>query len=507
MKQQRSQRKAAEEKKQQTINTIIGSIVAVIVLALVLYNQGLFQNDTAFSINGKNYTAAQVQMYYSEALYSAAMGQYTPEEGGEAYDLTLYSDVQMYSASQTWHDFLTQEACNILATAHTIAETAKSQNYRLPDEALAQLDSTIATLDTAWIGRATSKNAYFRNIGISEADYIAMEEMDLYSNYYQYHLYESYEHSQEEYDTFYEENQDMLDVITFSQIQYAHETEVLLDEDGNEIEQSEENIAISDGFKTMMMVQAQNALEALEADTPWDEVIEEFASLSSASAESQTQLSAGFSGTDEASLWILDQDRQPGDMTMVEDVFDEITYFSVLVFEGRERAEDNLANIRNILVAATPDDQTLLPTDEDWDSSYLTAQEIVDDWQSQGGDEDSFAALAETNSMDSSNATLGGLSQSISPYDYYDQDLIDWVFDSSREEGDYTIVKDSTGTVDGWQILYFKEFGREIWEENGFYSLCNDKIEAWLETISTEISSKLSYGPALSDVAAASLFG
>ncbi len=508
MKKQRSQRKLAEEQKKERINTIIGSIIGIIVLGLVLWNQGLFQNTTAFSINGQKFTAAQVQMHYTNQLYNALMGQYTPEEGGVAYDMSISSDEQMYSETETWHDFFSKEACRSLATNYLFYEMAQKDGYTLPAEGLEQLEATKTSLSTAWIGRATSKKAYFNMVGVSEDDYLKMEEIELYANYYQQHQYESYEHTEEEYAEYYEENKNSLDILSYSQLVYVYTDNIPTDEEGNEIERTEEEQAIADNLKLLTELEADSALEALESGSSLTDVEEEFTLYASSVLLNAVKPSATLSGTDAATQWLLDESRKEGDMAKVEDVSGTSTKYSVLVFEGRERADELMGDIRHILIPAQDDaESTEAPTEEQWDAAEELAQELLDGWVESGADPEDFSALAIEHSGDSQTAASGGILTSTTAYDSYAPDMLAWISDTNRESGDYTIVKDTSSTTEGWQILYFDDWGLPIWEQSTKYSLSTEKTNAWVEEVTADLENLISYDKSLEDVQAQSLFG
>ena len=73
--------RAAEERKQQRrANILYGSIAAVFVLvaaALMVWNSQIIQrNSVAISVDGVNYSAAEVSYYYNSAYNEVASGSY-----------------------------------------------------------------------------------------------------------------------------------------------------------------------------------------------------------------------------------------------------------------------------------------------------------------------------------------------------------------------------------------------------------------------------------------------
>lgn len=89
-------------------------------------------------------------------------------------------------------------------------------------------------------------------------------------------------------------------------------------------------------------------------------------------------------------------------------------------------------------------------SDEAWAAGEQKAQEILDQWLSGDKTEDSFATLANENSADTGSNTNGGLYSGVTKGQMVEA-FNDWCFDSSRQVGDYGIVK----TQYGYHIMYF----------------------------------------------------
>ncbi|MFI3253298.1 MAG: hypothetical protein R3Y63_03015 [Eubacteriales bacterium] len=508
MKHQRSKRKEEQEQKERTRNLVIGSIVAVLTLALVVWNRGFFQNSAAFTMDNQSFNANQVQLYYTDVMYSALMGSYSPAEGGEAFDLSLSTDAQMYSSDETWHDFISKEACLALATSYHYMELAKSEGFELPEEALAQLESTKEYLDTVWIGKTTTKKSYFNNyLGMSEEEYLAVEEMELYANHYQLNVYESFENTETELEDYYEENQDSLDVIHYSQLQYLYSEESNYDEDGVVIPFTEEEEAFYAGLKVMVSGEAESASTALQEGTSLEDVADAFGNYLNHSVINGTDPSSYFNGTSEVGAWLLDAEREDGDLALVEDTSGSNVYYSVLQYHGRDRAEELTVSVRHILVAGNQEEPNVTPTEEQWAASEIVAQEVLDTWVDSGLDLDVFSQLATENSADSNTASYGGIIDAVTVYDNRDEEVLAWMMDSSRSDGDYTMIKDETSYPMGYQIIYFDSVGDPMWKYSADSALREEKMIAWEDGIEEPLAAKITYGSALSSIPAQSFFG
>lgn len=508
MKQQRSQRREAEEQKKQKLNTTIGVVVAVVVLALVAWNQGLFTSKTvAFSINGTSYTPAQVQLYYQDLLYNALMGQYTPEEGGQSYDFQTPTTDQLYSETATWHDFFTEEACRTLAKLHLVNEEAKSQNFQLPEEAATQLASTRESLETMWLGYSSSKSSFLKTqFNMTESEYLAMAELEIRANYYQTSIYEGFEFSDADYDNYYEENKNSLDVINYSQFRFEVTKEVEYDDEGNALEVSEEEEAVFEGLKVLASEDANKALEALEAGASFEEIEEDYAAFLNYTVFNTSKISSSFTGTDDASTWILSEEREIGDIGLAEDTVGDTCYYTITIFEGRERAEAPISDIRHILIPANAEDNYGEVTDEGWESSREIAQDLLDQWVADGADPEAFSNLAIDHSVDTSSASNGGVMTSVTAYDSLAQDFAAWIADESRETGDYGLVQNTESSIQGWHLMYFDDRGLPLWEENTRINLANEAMEAWTEETTGSVESDLTFHSGKNEVVPVSLF-
>lgn len=124
-------------------------------------------------------------------------------------------------------------------------------------------------------------------------------------------------------------------------------------------------------------------------------------------------------------------------------------------------------------------------SDEAWAAGEQKAQEILDQWLSGDKTEDSFATLANENSADTGSNTNGGLYSGVTVGQMVEA-FNDWCFDSSRQVGDYGIVK----TQYGYHIMYFCG-SQLLWESQAesdlLAQLSNDFINNAVEAADVKI--------------------
>ena len=124
-------------------------------------------------------------------------------------------------------------------------------------------------------------------------------------------------------------------------------------------------------------------------------------------------------------------------------------------------------------------------SDEAWAAGEQKAQEILDQWLSGDKTEDSFATLANENSADTGSNTNGGLYSGVTEGQMVEA-FNDWCFDSSRQVGDYGIVKSEYG----YHIMYFCG-SQLLWESQAesdlLAQLSNDFINNAVEAADVKI--------------------
>jgi hypothetical protein len=120
-------------------------------------------------------------------------------------------------------------------------------------------------------------------------------------------------------------------------------------------------------------------------------------------------------------------------------------------------------------------------TQEAWDACQAAAQKLLDEWLAGERTEESFGEMANEHSDDQGGkVTNGGIYEDVvkgkmvKPFE-------DWIFDESRQVGDYGLVK----TQYGYHIMYFVG-GEEIW----YAEAKNALIDELTQNMVTEVLTK-----------------
>lgn len=517
LKEARAAAKEAEEKKKSTRNTIIGGICSVVVLGLVLWNQGIFSKTVpAFTIDNQAYTANEVQMFYTQSLYSALMGQLLPGEGGEAYSFGTPAQDQFYSSSPnfvTWHEFFVQESVNSLAQIYAISEEAKASGFTMPEEGKEELAAITLQLDTAWVGYYANKASYIRGAygeEMTESRYLDLMEREILANYYQRSIYDSFSFTNSDLESYYSENQEELDVITFTQFQFSTQPlELETDEDGLELAATEDQIVAFNADKEEMGLLADSLIEAVESGTSWDDIEAEFGSSASDYFVSQDWLATYLSSNADFGAWLLSEEREPLETTKTGSGVGYNATYVVTVYEDRSRADEITSNLHHIYWEVPTTDEEIV-TEEEWLAAEEEATAWVENWISSGANLEEFANYAVANSKDTNTASVGGLMEHFSSFNSttatFTKDCVDWASDEERNGGDYTLIRNEEGTTPGISILYFENWNVSIWEVIAENSLLALSLEAWIDEIKDTFDSRLVYGEGMDTIEEVSLF-
>ena len=129
-------------------------------------------------------------------------------------------------------------------------------------------------------------------------------------------------------------------------------------------------------------------------------------------------------------------------------------------YQGLPRYDMSEVDIRHILLqpeGGTKDENNkTVYTEEAWEACRQKAQALLDQWVADGADEAVFINLAKEHSVDG-NAKDGGIYKNVVK-DYMVAEFDAWIFDPSREYGDYGLVK----TEFGYHLMFFVHGDTEV---------------------------------------------
>lgn len=486
---QKQDLKAEKVKRRNTILSIIGGVVAVVlVVALLVWNWRVIpHHTTALTVKDHDLSVADMDYYYHQALnnYSANeqyMAQFYTQNGIE-YETTFDASVdprEQYvddEQTQTFHDYFKEQAKENAIQVCALYDAAKTAGYTLSEEAQEELDTALSSLDEQVRQyRFGSRAAYLQAIygrNMTEGIYMENLEMNVLAYDYQSHVTEEMkDYSDDELQAYYDANPDELDSYDYDYV-YFDGTVATTDADGNDVEVTDEQkTAAMDEAETKaaaLVTAVADAKGATPAEGEAPATFSTVAAAQGASAVPRTGVMGSSISTMPYAQWLADTARQDGDTDKFKV---EGAGWYVVQFHSRYLNDDPTVDARHILLTTAMEDDpatedvdesTQKPTEERIAEVKAQAQAILDEFNAGEKTAEAFGTLAEEHSADGRDEegnlnAPGGLyekiekGQMVEPFE-------NWCFDPARKAGDTGLVQ----TDYGWHVMYFVGSNRPVW--------------------------------------------
>ncbi|MBR5253382.1 MAG: peptidylprolyl isomerase [Clostridia bacterium] len=371
----------------------------------------------------------------------------------------------------TWFDYFVKTTEAQITELLVFAQGAKDAGIELTAEEQKSIDDIMADIE------AESKSHGYPDINtyllavtgnaITLADVRDCYELNSLANKYYSQFIDSLEVTAEEREAYYIENADSIDHVDI------YKYNVLASDFEGETEDqkitlakacAEELAAINEVGAFADAIRAEIEKVTVQSD---DETDEQFAErkeeLFAATYNNYTAIAELTSDVKE---WV--KTANVGD-TFVESV--DGTTFTVYMLEATPyRKEEKSRNIRHILFSSNN-----YTTDE-------KAKEVLDAFIAAGATEAEFERLAKEYS-DDTTASVGGLIENVLKGQMV-AEFEDWMFDESRQVGDYGIIKSAYG----WHLMFYPGEGEfTYWEIVTNKVIVQDKLNAYFAEKSADI--------------------
>ena len=483
------ERKEAKIKKRNTvIYTVIGVVVAILVVALLVWHSGFFQGrSTAMTVDGRNYTPGEVSYYYN--LARQQNGYLLSMYG--MYDTSVDPKEQVYDeeTGETFYDYFMSVAETQIIQNKALTDAAREEGMTLSEESQASVESDIENYrsqatQSGYPGLNSFLKAVFGQYVNESVLRDCLEEVYLANQYYTAHS-DSLTYDDAALESYYEENADTLDTFQYRYVYFDGTAESTTDEEGNTVEPTEEE-------QTAAMEAAQAQADALVAEveggTSFDDAAQAVVDADESGSLSYPgqQTLVGSSLNSALQEWLVDSARQPGDVSVVESSGNG--YYAVQ-FDGRYLDEEAIgqADIRHILILADVEEGAEEPTDEAMDAAEAEAQRILDEFNAGDQTAESFAALAEQYSEDPGSNTNGGLYEDVNRSTSFFTGFMDWIFADGRKAGDTGLVENTQQDQWGWHVMYLDTVDQVLWKYTASNALRSDDLSTWLEGLTSGI--------------------
>ena len=483
----KAQRAAEEQRAQKKSNALyitIAIIFVVVGIILGLMKSGIFQkNATALTVNGKDFTPAQVNYFYRATYNDIANSQYASYMGLDTKTslskqtvndmakmmLGISSEEEM-----TWDECLKNIAKENLTQIYCLYQQAVENGYSVDDTIQEQLDQNKASLNQYASSNGYSAKEYLKmayGSNMTESVFDELMSMILVAEAYQTDFADSLTYTDAELESYYQSDKDCFDFADFEYIFFNGTGNSTTDADGNTVEPTEaERTAAAKAAKAA----ADDAVVRYAAGESLADIAADYSAFASYHHSAETSNTGS-----EILSWIFEDARVAGDTTVIEDNGSQ--YF--MLFHGMSRPEYYKANVRHILFnadtsALDPDSATYdADVEVAWAAARAKAQDALAKWQAGAATADSFAELANELSEDPGSNTTGGLYADIVKSSNYVDSFKDWCFEDGRQVGDSGIVESTYGC----HVMYLDSFSDTLyWKELVQNELMNKDYNEWL---------------------------
>ena len=499
-KQRQELKEQQQAKRKAVLYTVIGVVIAVLVVILLVWHSGIFQRRaTALSVGGRDYNVNDVNFYFYSAM--SAEYSYASMFGVTLFDPSedLHTQYVDEEKTQSYYDYFMEQAVSKLTNAAALENAAAEEGYTLTDEDKAAVEEDIASMKaSAESNNYPNLESFLKaNFGkyMTTSAYRTCVERDLLVSSYQTAYSDKQEVTDEDLETYYEENAASLDSYDYRYIVIDGSAESTTDEDGNTVEPTEEETEAAMAAAKEKADEFAAAVEAAEdKSAAFAELAPDYVSESNKESYTEDPDRSLYTGTVGSNLstsyseWLQDDSRTAGDVTVIEGS----TNYYVVLFLDRYRNEDPTVDIRHILIkaeltqeddASTEDvDESKIPTQEALDAAKAEAESLLSQWESGDKTAESFGALAEANSDDTGSNEEGGLYTQVTRgrmFDAFDA----WIFDENRQSGDTTLLENTQEDQQGWHVIYFQDWNNPVWKNTADSSIRSQRVTDWLDSL------------------------
>ena len=468
---QKRKEEKEKEKKEERISTAVGIVFLVALVCLVAsfpIRTYLATHETYVVINGEKVNKVEFDYVYntSKNNYITQYGSYLSYFG---LDTSKDLSTQMYSDTLTWQDYFEQNAVESLKQNRALIAEAKAAGFTY--DTTDEYNTFKETIKTSAAAAGVSDKEYVRSIYGSYATMGRIEEYvknDMVMNAYYQKLQEDNAPSDDEIQSYYEENK-----ATYDSVDYRLTTiEADLPTEPTELadpveETAADTTGTTDGTAatdttqdTAYQPSDAEIAKAMEDAKVLADDAEQTVAKDGEAHENEKKSSVNYMISD----WLFDDARKAGDTTVITN--DNSHCYYVVAFEKRYLDETPSADVR-----------VIIPTED------KNGEEILEEWKNGAATEDSFAELCKKYTQDTSAVENGGLFEQVTKTGMTEE-LSSWIFDSSRQAGDTVAITVSDTTY----VLYYIGQDQPEWKINIKNTLVSDTMSQHVQDITADVT-------------------
>ena len=468
---QKRKEEKEKEKKEERISTAVGIVFLVALVCLVAsfpIRTYLATHETYVVINGEEVNKVEFDYVYNTTKnnYITQYGSYLSYFG---LDTSKDLSTQMYSDTLTWQDYFEQNAVESLKQNKALMAEAKAAGFTY--DTTDEYNTFKETIKTSAAAAGVSDKEYVRSIYGSYATMGRIEEYvknDMVMNAYYQKLQEDNAPSDDEIQSYYEENK-----ATYDSVDYRLTTiEADLPTEPTELadpveETAADTTGTTDGTTaadstqdTAYQPSDAEIAKAMEDAKVLADDAEQTVAKDGEAHENEKKSSVNYMISD----WLFDDARKAGDTTVITN--DNSHCYYVVAFEKRYLDETPSADVR-----------VIIPTED------KNGEEILEEWKNGAATEDSFAELCKKYTQDTSAVENGGLFEQVTKTGMTEE-LSNWIFDSSRQAGDTVAITVSDTTY----VLYYIGQDQPEWKINIKNTLVSDTMSQHMQDITADVT-------------------
>lgn len=474
---QKRKEEKEKEKKEERISTTVGIVFLVALVCLVAsfpIRTYLATHETYVVINGEEVNKVEFDYVYntSKNNYITQYGSYLSYFG---LDTSKDLSTQMYSETLTWKDYFEQNAVESLKQNKALMAEAKAAGFTY--DTTDEYNTFKETIKTSAAAAGVSDKEYVRSIYGSYATMGRIEEYvknDMVMNAYYQKLQEDNAPSDDEVQSYYEENKATYDSVDYrlTTIEADLPTEPTeladpVEETAADTTGTTDGTAATDSTQdTAYQPSDAEIAKAMEDAKVLADDAEQTVAKDGEAHENEKKSSVNYLISD----WLFDDARKAGDTTVITN--DNSHCYYVVAFEKRYLDETPSADVR-----------VIIPTED------KTGEEILEEWKNGAATEDSFAELCKKYTQDTSAVENGGLFEQVTKTGMTEE-LSNWIFDSSRQAGDTVAITVSDSTY----VLYYIGQDQPEWKINIKNTLVSDTMSQHMQDITADVTVEDSKG-------------
>ena len=468
---QKRKEEKEKEKKEERISTAIGIVVLVALVCLVAsfpIRTYLATHETYVVVNGEAVNKVEFDYQYNltKNNYITQYGSYLTYFG---LDTSKDLSTQMYSDTLTWQDYFEQNAVESLKQNKALMAEAKAAGFTY--DTTDEYNTFKETIKTSAASAGISEKEYVRSIYGSYATMGRIEEYvknDMVMNAYYQKLQEDNAPSDDEIQSYYEENKATYDSVDYrlTTIEADLPTEPTeladpVEETAADTTGTTDGTAATDSTQdTAYQPSDAEIAKAMEDAKVLADDAEKTVAKDGEAHENEKKSSVNYLISD----WLFDDARKAGDTTVITN--DNSHCYYAVAFEKRYLDETPSADVR-----------VIIPTED------KTGEEILEEWKNGAATEDSFAELCKKYTQDTSAVENGGLFEQVTKTGMTEE-LSNWIFDNSRQAGDTVAITVS----DTAYVLYYIGQDQPEWKINIKNTLVSDTMSQHMQDITADVT-------------------